>query len=155
MSWILYALLTLACGLLAVCIGLFIFYLRMAPQPARLDTVLDLMDSVQRLREARVLEETRRAEFSSFLTPSSPLFPPCSHVPGAVSPTMNPPQMRRPFLFSPRLPLNDSRVMRLARTRGMTDLRDPHLVSEPIPLHAYPQAASHPAPFLMLSLIHI
>ena len=68
MSWILYALLTLACGLLAICIGLFVFYLRMAPQPARLDTVLDLMDSVQRLREARVLEEARRAEFSSFLT---------------------------------------------------------------------------------------
>ena len=147
MTWITPALLTLACGLLLICIGLFICYWRMAPQPAQLDTVLDLMDSVQRLREARVLEEARRSEFSSFLTPSSPLCPPCSHVPDQGLPTSNPPQMRRPFLFSPRLPLKDSRVMKLARTRGMTDLRDPHLVSEPIPLRDFPPMA-RPAPYL-------
>ena len=97
------------------------------------------------------LEEARRAEFSSFLTPSSPHCPPRFHVPDAGLPISNPPQMRKPFLFSPRLPLTDSRVMRLARTRGMTDLRDPHLVSEPIPLRDFPLAA-RPAPFLMSPL---
>ena len=151
MTWIVPALLTFACGLLLTCIVLFICYWRMVPQPARLDTVLDLMDSVQRLREARVMEEARRSEFSSFLTPSSPLNPPYSRDPNPESPTMNPPQMRRPFLFSPRLPLSDSRVMRLARTRSMTDLRDPHLVSEPIPLHDSP-LVTRPAPFLMSPL---
>ena len=75
MNWIIPALLTFVCGLLALCIVLLLCYWRMSPQPARLDTVLDLMDSVQRLREARVMEEARRAEFSSFLTPSSPLCP--------------------------------------------------------------------------------
>ena len=37
--------------------------------------------------------------------------------------------------------------MKLARTRGMTDLRDPHLVSEPIPLQDFPPMA-RPAPYL-------